>query len=108
LVSEGSFIVGTMTIDIGPLAARRRAEFGAPGVHARVRSGRTVHAVRLGLWVRSEAEEQVPELACHTGVAGWDPSALEPTREDVTCARCVRILGGESRSSSQLPLWRTD
>ncbi|MGW6123088.1 hypothetical protein ACWFRF_28885 [Nocardia sp. NPDC055165] len=51
--------------DIAPLAASTRAVFGSPGVHAVVRSGRTVHAVSLGQWV---GDEEVPELLCHTGV----------------------------------------
>ncbi|MFI6953955.1 hypothetical protein ACIBJI_10800 [Nocardia sp. NPDC050408] len=53
--------------DISPLANAARAKFGAPGIHAFVRSGRTVHAVRLGQWVGGE---EVPELVCRTGVAG--------------------------------------
>ncbi|MFE3029244.1 hypothetical protein [Nocardia tengchongensis] len=90
--------------DIGPLAASTRATFGSPGVHAVVRRGRTVHAVSLGQWVEGE---EVPELLCHTGIAGWDPTALEPTRADVTCARCLRRLGGPS-ISRQLPLFGDD
>lgn len=77
--------------DIAPLAAVARARFGDPGVHAFVRSGRTVHAVSLGEWID---DEQVPELLCHTGVAGFSPAALEPTRFEVTCARCLRRIGG--------------
>jgi hypothetical protein len=76
--------------DISPLAAVARAAFGDPGVHAVVRNGRTVHAVRLGRWIGSE---EVPELTCRTGVAGWSPDALRPTRAELTCARCLRILG---------------
>lgn len=76
--------------DISPLAAVARAAFGDPGVHAVVHQGRTVHAVRLGRWIGAE---EAPELICHTGVAGWSPDALHPTREAVTCARCLRILG---------------
>lgn len=88
--------------DIAPLAASSRATFGDPGVHAVVRSGRTVHAVSLGQWV---GDEEVPELLCHTGVAGWSPAALEPTREAVTCARCLRRTGRQSIASQQLPLF---
>ncbi|MEU0876802.1 hypothetical protein [Nocardia brasiliensis] len=87
--------------DIAPLAASARAAFGDPGVHAVVRSGRTVHAVSLGEWV---GEEIVPELLCRTGVAGWSPAALEPTRAEVTCARCLRRLGGP-HATAQLPLF---
>jgi hypothetical protein len=94
-------MVGHMT-DIAPLAASTRAVFGDPGVHAVVRSGRTVHAVSLGQWV---GEEEVPELLCHTGVAGWSPTALEPTRAEVTCARCRRKIGGSTLSAHQLPLF---
>ncbi|WP_459964112.1 hypothetical protein [Nocardia sp. IFM 10818] len=91
--------------DIAPLAASTRAQFGDPGVHAVVRSGRTVHAVRLGEWV---AGEEVPELLCHTGVAGWSPAALEPTRAEVTCVRCLRRIGGAGASAHQLPLFGED
>lgn len=94
-------MVGHMT-DIAPLAASTRAAFGDPGVHAVVRSGRTVHAVGLGQWFD---EQQVPELLCHTGVAGWSPAALEPTRAEVTCARCLRKLGRSGSLSRQLPLF---
>ncbi|MGW4720772.1 hypothetical protein [Nocardia sp. NPDC004260] len=88
--------------DIAPLAASTRAVFGDPGVHAVVRSGRTVHAVSLGQWV---GDEEVPELLCHTGVAGWSPTALAPTRAEVTCARCLRKLGGSTFPAHQLPLF---
>ncbi|WP_040742251.1 hypothetical protein [Nocardia tenerifensis] len=88
--------------DIAPLAASSRAAFGDPGVHAVVRAGRTVHAVALGQWV---GEEEVPELLCRTGVAGWSPAALEPTRAAVTCARCLRRIGGQTLASQQLPLF---
>lgn len=88
--------------DIAPLAASTRARFGDPGVHAVVRSGRAVHAVTLGEWV---GEEEVPELLCHTGVAGWSPMALEPTREPITCAHCLRKTGGSAVLSGQLPLF---
>ncbi|MFI9504128.1 hypothetical protein [Nocardia sp. NPDC052566] len=91
--------------DIAPLAASTRAAFGDPGVHAVVRAGRTVHAVSLGQWI---GEEQVPELLCHTGVAGWSPTALAPTRAAVTCARCLRRIGGQSSAAQQLPLFTTD
>ncbi|MFC9893468.1 hypothetical protein ACFVMC_07220 [Nocardia sp. NPDC127579] len=87
--------------DISPLAASARAVFGDPGVHAVVRAGRTVHAVRLGRWV---GDEEVPELLCHTGVSGWSPDALVPTRAAVTCARCSRRLGGPA-PTHQLPLF---
>ncbi|MEU6586491.1 hypothetical protein [Nocardia sp. NPDC046763] len=87
--------------DIAPLASAARAVFGDPGVHAVVRRGRTVHAVSLGQWVEGE---EVPELLCRTGVAGWSPTVLEPTRSEVTCARCLRKLGGPS-TSRQLPLF---
>ncbi|MEV6097174.1 hypothetical protein [Nocardia sp. NPDC051981] len=88
--------------DIAPLASAARAVFGDSGVHAVVRSGRTVHAVSLGHWVEGE---EVPELLCHTGVAGWSPTALEPTRAEVTCARCLRKIGGSAASSRQLALF---
>ncbi|WP_067476203.1 hypothetical protein [Nocardia amamiensis] len=91
--------------DIAPLAASARAVFGAPGVHAVVRDGRTVHAVSLGQWV---GNEEVPELLCHTGVAGWSPTALSPTRADVTCARCLRRIGAPSTGSRQLLLFGED
>ncbi|MFE3026117.1 hypothetical protein ACFXO9_14975 [Nocardia tengchongensis] len=90
--------------DISPLAASTRARFGDAGVHAIVRAGRTVHAVSLGEWVEGEV---VPELLCRTGVAGWSPAALAPTRAEVTCARCLRRIGGGS-SSGQLPLFGDD
>ncbi|MEV0764794.1 hypothetical protein [Nocardia sp. NPDC050435] len=83
--------------DISPLAAWTRAIFGNAGVHAVVRTGRTVHAVSLGQRV---AGEQAPGSMCHTGVAGWSPDALLPTRAQVTCARCLRRLGVRSRRPS--------
>jgi hypothetical protein len=88
--------------DISPLAAGARARFGSAGVHAVVRAGRTVHAVQLGRWVGGE---EVPELLCHTGVSGWDPDALQATRAEVTCARCLRILGARVSTSPQLFLF---
>ncbi|WP_067470564.1 hypothetical protein [Nocardia amamiensis] len=88
--------------DIAPLAASTRAAFGDPGVHAVVRAGRTVHAVSLGHWV---GHEEVPELLCHSGVAGWSPTALEPTRAEITCARCLRKIGMPTSTSRQLPLF---
>ncbi|MBB5916155.1 hypothetical protein BJY24_005067 [Nocardia transvalensis] len=89
--------------DIGPLAAAARATFGDPGVRAVVHNGRTVHAVRLGRWIGAE---EAPELICHTGVAGWSPDALHPTRAEITCARCLRILGATSATDpAQLPLF---
>ncbi|MEV6073388.1 hypothetical protein AB0L82_43160 [Nocardia sp. NPDC052001] len=91
--------------DIAPLAASTRAVFGDPGVHAVVRSGRTVHAVGLGQWVEGE---EVPELLCHTGVAGWSPTALAPTRAAVTCVRCLRRIGDSGTASRQLPLFGDD
>ncbi|MFE3281301.1 hypothetical protein [Nocardia sp. NPDC059239] len=91
--------------DIAPLAAYTRAALGDPGVHAVVRSGRTVHAVSLGQWV---GEEEAPELLCHTGVAGWSPTALAPTRAPVTCARCLRRIGGSTSVTSQLELFGDD
>lgn len=87
--------------DISPWASSARARFGDAGIHATVRTGRTVHVVQLGPWIGGE---QAPELACHTGVGGWDPDALQPTRTEVTCARCLRILG-VARTSPQLPLF---
>ncbi|MGW4243355.1 hypothetical protein [Nocardia sp. NPDC004722] len=90
--------------DIAPLAASTRARFGDAGVHAIVRNGRTVHAVGLGEWVEGE---EVPELLCHTGIAGWSPAVLEPTRAEVTCARCLRRLG-RTAVSRQLPLFGDD
>ncbi|MFE2960485.1 hypothetical protein [Nocardia tengchongensis] len=90
--------------DISPLAASTRARFGDAGVHAIVRAGRTVHAVSLGAWI---GDEEVPELLCRTGIAGWSPTVLQPTRADVTCARCLRRLGGPS-TSRQLPLFGDD
>ncbi|MBF6284495.1 hypothetical protein REK76_29360 (plasmid) [Nocardia farcinica] len=90
--------------DISPLANAARAKFGDPGIHALVRSGRTVHAVRLGQWVGGE---EVPELVCRTGVAGWDPAALVATRAEVTCARCRRVLGG-TYPEAQLLLFGRD
>ena len=100
-MSEAALIVGHMT-DIAPLAASTRAVFGDPGVHAVVRAGRTVHAVSLGNWI---GDEQAPELLCHTGVAGWSPTALEPTRAEITCARCLRKLGDPRPTSQQLHLF---
>lgn len=91
--------------DIAPLAASTRAVFGAPGVHAVVRAGRTVHAVSLGQWV---GDEEVPELLCHTGVSGWSPTALAPTRADVTCARCLRRIGASTSQPRQLLLFGED
>ncbi|WP_156370631.1 hypothetical protein [Nocardia arizonensis] len=91
--------------DIAPLAASTRAVFGAPGVHAVVRAGRTVHAVSLGQWVE---DEEVPELLCHTGVAGWSPTALVPTRADVTCVRCLRRIGAGTTALRQLLLFGDD
>lgn len=91
--------------DIAPLAASARSRFGDSGVHAVVRAGRTVHAVSLGGWVGGE---QVPELLCHTGVAGWSPDALEPTRAEITCARCLRRLGDTRAPAHQLPLFGQD
>ncbi|WP_067693471.1 hypothetical protein [Nocardia jejuensis] len=92
--------------DFAPLAASARASFGDPGVHAIVRNGRTVHAVSLGRWFGSE---DVPELLCHTGVAGWSPSALQPTRADVSCVRCLRSLNADGDAlSSQLSLFGRD
>lgn len=92
--------------DIAPLAATARAKFGDPGVHAIVRNGRTVHAVGLGTWFGTE---EVPELLCHTGVAGWSPSALQPTRAAVTCVRCLRSLNADVESASpQLSLFGRD
>ncbi|WP_216893085.1 hypothetical protein [Nocardia alni] len=88
--------------DIAPFAAVARARFGDPGVHALVRRGRTVHAVHLGQWI---GDEYAPELVCHTGVAGWSPSALEPTRAAVTCARCLRSLGAGREHQGQLALF---
>ncbi|MFE2962005.1 hypothetical protein [Nocardia tengchongensis] len=90
--------------DIAPLASAARAVFGDPGVHAVVRAGRTVHAVSLGAWVE---DEEVPELLCRTGIAGWSPTVLQPTRADVTCARCLRRLGGPP-TSWQLSLFGDD
>ncbi|MTE14914.1 hypothetical protein GLP40_19335 [Nocardia sp. CT2-14] len=84
------------------MAASTRAVFGDPGVHAVVRSGRTVHAVGLGQWVGTE---EVPELLCRTGVAGWSPTALEPTRAEVTCARCLRRIGRSGSPSEQISLF---
>lgn len=92
--------------DIAPLAAFTRAKFGDPGVHAIVRNGRTVHAVELGRWV---GEQEAPELLCHTGVAGWSPAALQPTRASVTCVRCLRTLNTDDEAmSSQLTLFGRD
>ncbi len=62
------------------------------------------YAVSLGQRVEGE---DAPELLCHTGVAGWSPTVLEPTRAEVTCARCLRKLGGPS-TSRQLPLFGDD
>ncbi|MFE3262187.1 hypothetical protein ACFXPS_43460 [Nocardia sp. NPDC059091] len=64
--------------------------------------GRTVHAVSLGQRVEGE---EVPELLCHIGFAGWSPTALEPTRAEVTCVRCLRRIGGPTSSAQQLPLF---
>ncbi|NNH68413.1 hypothetical protein HLB23_00685 [Nocardia uniformis] len=92
--------------DIAPLAASERAKFGDPGVHAIVRNGRTVHAVSMGKWIGAE---EVPELLCHTGVAGWSPAALQPTRAGVSCVRCLRSLNSDGDSvSPQLPLFGRD
>ncbi|MGW3546060.1 hypothetical protein ACWDNI_36750 [Nocardia niigatensis] len=44
---------------------------------------------------------------CRTGVAGWSPTVLEPTRVEVTCARYLRELGGPA-TSRQLPLFGDD
>lgn len=94
-------IVGAVT-DIAPFAAVARARFGDPGVHAVVRSGRTVHAVHLGRWIGSEF---APELVCHTGVSGWSPAVLEPTRAQVTCTRCLRRIDPRPTEDDQLQLF---
>ncbi|MEV6279811.1 hypothetical protein [Nocardia sp. NPDC051832] len=83
--------------DLPPPAAARPV-FGEAGVHAVVRAGRTVHAVSLVQWVGGQ---EAPELLCRTGVAGWSPAALAPTRAEVTCARCLRKIGGGSAPLSR-------
>lgn len=95
-------MVGHMT-EILPLAATPRPVFGEAGVHAVVRAGRTVHAVSLVQWIGGQ---EAPELLCRTGVAGWSPAALAPTRAEITCARCLRKVGGGTAPvSRQLPLF---
>lgn len=66
-----------------------------------------MHAVIMGQW---GGPEELPELLCHTGVAGWSPSALQPTRVGVTCVRCLRSLNGdgEDSTSPQLSLFSRD
>ncbi|NKY53897.1 hypothetical protein [Nocardia vermiculata] len=91
--------------DIAPLAASTRAVFGVLGMNAVVRAGRTVHAVSIGQWV---ADEEVPELLCRTGVAGWSPTALAPTRAEVTCVRCLRRIGASATAPQQLLLFGND
>ncbi|MFE3989955.1 hypothetical protein ACFXPR_36235 [Nocardia tengchongensis] len=82
--------------DISPLAASARARFGDAGVHAIVRAGRTVHAVSLGAWVE---DEEVPELLCRTGIAGWSPTVLQPTRAEVH----LREVPASSRRALHVP-----
>ena len=52
-----------------------------------MRRSNTVHVVD---WATGIGGIAWPVPACRVGVAGWELDALQPTRHDVTCGRCLR------------------
>ncbi|MEU4406163.1 hypothetical protein AB0F88_16705 [Streptosporangium sp. NPDC023963] len=42
---------------------------------------------------RDHRGEDLPALACNTGIAGWDVSRLHVTHDPVDCRRCLRLVG---------------
>lgn len=67
------------------LALTTRQRF-LDGHRMTIRKNGTVHAVDLERWVGGEL---VPQPLCHTAVYGWSPEALRPTRQPVSCQRCL-------------------
>lgn len=91
---------------LSSLALTTRQKF-LDGHRMTIRSNRTVHAVDTERWVGGEL---VPQPLCHTGVYGWSPDALRPTRKPVSCQRCRRKLAASDeillpRGEFQPPLF---
>ena len=83
-------------------AAAQRELFASQNV--RVGAGRVVHAVAWTPWLE---EHELPMPACHTGWAGHGLGGdVRPTRDPVTCRRCLTLRSGDrSSTSSPLTLW---
>uniref|UniRef100_UPI003F495FB5 hypothetical protein n=1 Tax=Actinokineospora sp. CA-119265 TaxID=3239890 RepID=UPI003F495FB5 len=64
-----------------------------------IRRSRVVHAVAPSRWM---AGIELPAPACHVGVAGWAIEDLWPTRDPVTCLRCLRA-DPHGRSAAVVP-----
>ncbi|MCG8920284.1 hypothetical protein L6E12_31395 [Actinokineospora sp. PR83] len=66
-----------------------------------IRRSKVVHAVAMSRWM---AGVQLPAPACHVGVAGWAIEDLRPTRDTVTCLRCLRAAPAGRVAEAARPL----
>jgi hypothetical protein len=85
-----------------------QAVAGFAGRNGRVRGSVVVHAVHTEKWL---ADIRVPAPACRIGVAGFDLSALVPTDDPISCARCLHTGHHSTVTAAgpqQLALWETD
>lgn len=75
------------------------------GRRLRVGTGRAVHAVDWSPWADGH---QLPIPACRTGWVGHGTGGdLRPTRDAVSCRRCLALQPGEHQTvdETQLGLW---
>lgn len=89
---------------VGALAMRRRRHPDAEaiarlisagfagGQNGRVGDYGVVHLVHLE---EGMAGIQLPAPACRIGLAGWRPERMAPTRDTVSCGRCMRLRVAE-------------
>lgn len=66
-----------------------RCQRSFAGRNLTVRRGRTVHEVD---WMEGIGGQDFPVPGCHVGTAGWDLDAFRPTREGISCARCLHNI----------------
>jgi hypothetical protein len=55
--------------------------------NGRLGNSSTVHAVHLQRWL---GDMLIPAPGCHVGTGTWDFTRFEPTKDPVTCGRCLR------------------
>lgn len=54
----------------------------------RVEGSGTVHHAGTSI---DRTGAPLPHPACNTGIAGWDPGRLRPSKAPVNCLRCIRL-----------------
>lgn len=83
------------------LARQCRAQFN--GRNLTIRRNTTVHAVA---WTKGIGDVEWPIPACRVGVTGWELDALHPSKEGVTCLRCLRSAAARRAAAPPVPQGR--